>query len=298
MNIKPIDSVLITGGTGFFGRAMIKHLLKQTAVSRICILSRDEAKQAVLRTLTDDPDNRLRWFLGDVRDQPRLRRAFDGVDTVIHAAALKRVEVGEKNPMEMAKTNVIGAMNVIEAAMDAGVTRVVALSTDKACHPINAYGASKLMAEKLFIAANNTRGKNGPRFAVTRYGNVAGSTGSVIPTWRAALNAGRVINITDRNATRFWMTERQAVELVWDACKYIEIRKQLIVPTLPAYKLGDLFAAVIKNTVPRLATLECLEIGLQPGEKMHEQMDENGLTSEQVERMTIDDLRNQLEEIL
>jgi FlaA1/EpsC-like NDP-sugar epimerase len=193
------------------------------------------------KAFNDDP--RLRFFVGDVRDVTRLRRAMDGVDLVVHAAALKRVEVGEYDASEMCKTNVIGAMNVIEAAADAGVRKVVALSTDKACEPVNCYGATKLAAEKLFLAANNSRGANGPIFAVCRYGNVSGSTGSVIPTWRRALEQGRLVQLTHLDATRFWMTREQAVQLVLDTAETM-VGGELAIPDLPAYRLGDLAEAL------------------------------------------------------
>jgi FlaA1/EpsC-like NDP-sugar epimerase len=270
-------SILITGGTGFFGQAFVRAALAQNLSPRICIFSRDEYKQALMRAaLGDDP--RLRWFVGDVRDRDRLRRAMEGVDLVIHAAALKRVEVGEYNPTEMVKTNVMGSMNVIEAAIDAGVARVVALSTDKACEPSNAYGASKLMLEKLFLAANNMSGAGGTRFAACRYGNVAGSTGSVIPNWRAA--GDKVVTLTDPDATRFYMTINHAVRMVLGVAKSMK-GGELKIPNLPAYRLGDLAEAMgVKVRV----------VGLGAGEKKHESM-VSGETSEHARRMTVDELR-------
>lgn len=283
-------SVLITGGTGFLGRALVKELL-QRGTERICIFSRDEAKQAAMRAQIQDPDARLHFFIGDVRDRQRLTRAMHGVQTVIHAAALKRVEVGEYNPGEMVKTNVLGTMNVIEAAFDVmGIhtaPRVVYISSDKACQPLNAYGASKLMGEKLVLGAHNTRGRYGPILSAVRYGNVAGSTGSVIPTWRAAIREGKGgYWITEPDATRFWMTVEQAVNLVLDVAENSEGGK-LHVPDLPAYRLGDLAIAM---DLPRPVRVT----GLEPGEKAHERMLEYGPDSEHVRRMTIDELREGL----
>ena len=277
-------SILVTGGTGFFGRGFVKMALKQ-GVERVCILSRDEAKQAYMRQdFNNDP--RLRFFVGDVRDVDRLTRAFEGVDLVVHAAALKRVEVGEYCAEEMVKTNVTGAVNVIAAAHDAGVPKVVALSTDKAFEPINAYGASKLLAEKLFLAANNARGAHGPRFAVTRYGNVAGSTGSVIPMWRKAKESGRLLMVTDPECTRYWMTLQEAVDLVWNTAATMQ-GGELAIPDLPAYRLGDLAALFDR---PYSVT------GLGPGEKLHEGM-APGMTSDKARRMTLAELKEAVDAI-
>lgn len=259
-----IRSVLITGGSGFFGRAFARHMLK-VGCERVCIYSRGEYAQYLMRREFND-DDRLRFFIGDVRDKDRLRRAMDGVDVVIHAAALKRVEVGEYNPDELVKTNVLGAINVIEASMDARVRGVVALSTDKAAAPHNAYGTSKLMAEKLFLNANNVSGVGGTRFAVTRYGNVAGSTGSVIPTWRKLAAEGLPLKVTDPDCTRFWMTIDEAVELVHSAI----FESTLLVPNLPAYRLGDL-AAILQDCGDG-TSVACETIGMQEGEKKHEAM--------------------------
>lgn len=289
-----MKSVLITGATGYLGRALVKELLQRNT-ERICIFSRDEAKQAAMRAEIDDPEQRLHWFIGTVRDRDRLVRAMHGVDTVIHAAALKRLEVGEYNPGEMVKTNVLGTMNVIEAAFDADdgyppiqrPRKVVYVSSDKACQPFNAYGASKLMGEKLVLGAHNTRGRNGPILSAVRYGNVAGSTGSVIPTWRAALAEGKGnIRLTEPDATRFWMTRAQAVALVLDVAETSPGGK-LHVPELPAYRLGDLARAM---DLPRPIPVT----GLGQGEKLHERMLEDGPDSSQVRRMTIDELREGL----
>lgn len=286
-----MPSILITGGTGYFGQGMVKRLLSCDDMHRICIYSRDEAKQATMRASLKDPYDRIRWFVGDVRDQSRLRRALDGVEIVMHAAALKRVEVGEYNPAEMVKTNIMGTMNLIEAATDAKVKKVVALSTDKACHPVNAYGASKLMLEKLILGANNTRGQFGPMFAVTRYGNVAGSTGSVIPNWRACIKAGAPLIITDPDATRFWMTLDQAIDLVIKTAQDM-MGGELAIPTLPAYRLGDLLDAIVVRMPDNVRT-----VGLGPGEKKHELMDERGSDSSVARRMTVEELREALKSV-
>lgn len=256
-----MHSILISGGTGYFGRALVRRLLRDNLSERICIFSRDEWKQSQMRAeFQDDP--RLRWFIGDIRDRDRLTRAMHGIETVIHAAALKRIETGEYNPDELVKTNVLGALNVIAAATDAGVRNVVALSTDKAAAPCNGYGASKLLSEKLFLAANNSRGSDGPHFGVTRYGNVAGSTGSVIPIWRQRLAEGRRLTITDPKCTRFWMTADEAVDLVlWTVGK-----EYLVVPDLPAYRLIDL-AWAMTGTEDELQLY-----GLRDGEKLDETM--------------------------
>lgn len=272
---------------------MVKRLLElpDEGCYRICVYSRDEAKQATMRASLHDPEERIRWFIGDVRDQQRLRRAMEGCDTVIHSAALKRVEVGEYNPGEMIKTNVLGTMNMIEAATDAGVRRVIALSSDKACFPLNAYGASKLLMEKQVLAANNTRGANGPLFAVTRYGNVAGSTGSVIPTWRKAIGTNTPLYITDLWATRFWMTLKGAIDLVLHTATHMK-GGDLVIPELPAYQLSDLLDALTPRTPDNMKV-----IGLQKGEKLHERMKEDGPDSSQVRRMTVDELREALKNV-
>jgi UDP-N-acetylglucosamine 4,6-dehydratase len=252
-------SVLVTGGAGYFGQAFVRAALDRGA-ERVCVFSRGEYQQALMRQAFED--TRLRFFVGDVRDPTRLMRAMEGIDVVVHAAALKRVEVGEYDAPEMVKTNVMGSMNVIEAATAAGVRKVVALSTDKACEPVNCYGATKLAAEKLFLAANNSRGTAGPIFAVCRYGNVAGSTGSVIPTWRQAQARGRLVTLTDPDATRFWMSREEAVALVMETVATMR-GGELVIPELPAYRLGDLAEAM---------RVSYLLTGLQPGEKAHESM--------------------------
>lgn len=275
-----MKSVLITGGSGFFGRGFAQKML-DVGVERVCIYSRSEYSQHLMRKeFGDDP--RLRFFVGDVRDVTRLTRAMDGIDLVVHAAALKRVEVGEYDSAEMCKTNVVGSMNVIDAAIEAGVKKVVALSSDKACEPSNCYGATKLVSEKLFLAANNARGANGPIFAVCRYGNVSGSTGSVIPRWRSE----RVVTMTDPECTRFWMTLDQAVELVRSTADRMK-GGELAIPHLPAYRLGDLADAM---GVVYVVT------GLTTGEKMHESMCP-GQSSENARRMSVEELKEALCEI-
>jgi UDP-N-acetylglucosamine 4,6-dehydratase/5-epimerase len=256
-------SVLITGGTGSLGKSLVKYLLEQTNVRRIAILSRDELKQQHLRAQFQD-DPRLRWFLGDVRDLDRLRRAFHGVDYVIHAAALKQVDTGEYNPMEFIKTNVLGSQNVIDASIDAGVKRVVALSTDKASSPINLYGATKLTADKLFIAANNYSFTYGTSFSVVRYGNVMGSRGSVIPFFQEIAAQGRPLPITDLRMTRFWISIEAAVKFVIDSLEMMN-GGELYVPRIPSMKIIDLANAIAPG-------VELEEIGMRPGEKLHEEM--------------------------
>lgn len=256
-------SVLITGGTGSLGKSLISYLLKETSVRRIAVFSRDELKQHNLRLeFQDNP--RLRWFIGDIRDLDRLKRAFNGVDFVIHAAALKQVDTGEYNPMEFIKTNVLGSQNVIDAAIETGVKRVVALSTDKASSPINLYGATKLTADKLFVAANNYSYSYGTTFSVVRYGNVMGSRGSVIPFFREVAAQGKPLPITDLRMTRFWISIESAIKFVIDSLEMMS-GGELYVPRIPSMKIVDLANAVAPG-----AKLE--EIGMRPGEKLHEEM--------------------------
>lgn len=257
------SSVLITGGTGSLGKSLVEHLLKETKVRRIAIFSRDELKQQHLRVQFND-DQRLRWFLGDVRDLDRLKRALHDVDFVIHAAALKQVDTGEYNPMEFIKTNVLGSQNVIDASIDAGVKRVVALSTDKASSPINLYGATKLTADKLFVAANNYSFGYGTTFSVVRYGNVMGSRGSVIPFFREIANQGKPLPITDFRMTRFWISIESAVKFVIESLE-IMTGGELYVPKIPSMKIIDLAHAVAPG-------VKIEEIGMRPGEKLHEEM--------------------------
>lgn len=276
-------SLLLTGGTGSFGKAFTKRLLQDGLCERICLYSRGEHAQAVMREeLGNDP--RCRWLIGDVRDAQRLKRAMQGCEVVVHAAALKRIEVGAYNPVEMVRTNVDGAVNVIEAAQDAGVKKVVALSTDKACEPISPYGCSKALAESLFIAANNTVAADGPRFSITRYGNVFLSAGSVVPTWRRMIEAGaKAVPISDPTVTRFFMTLDEAVDLVLDTIANMK-GGELVVPDLPAYRLGDLAEAMGVQTIIT---------GLPAWEKRHESM-LAGEPSDKARRMSIDELREAL----
>ena len=256
-------SVLITGGTGSLGESLVENLLGKSKVRRIAIFSRDELKQQHLRIQFQD-DPRLRWFLGDVRDLDRLKRAFHGVDYVIHAAALKQVDTGEYNPMEFVKTNVLGSQNVIDASIDAGVKRVVALSTDKASSPINLYGATKLTADKLFVAANNYSFAYGTTFSVVRYGNVMGSRGSVIPFFQEIAAQGKPLPVTDLRMTRFWISIESAVKFVVDSLEMMT-GGELYVPKIPSMKIIDLAHAVDPDA-------KLVEIGMRPGEKLHEEM--------------------------
>jgi UDP-N-acetylglucosamine 4,6-dehydratase/5-epimerase len=255
-------SVLVTGGTGSFGRQLVQMALAHANPTRLVVLSRDEMKQGEMaQHFGHDP--RLRFFLGDVRDRERLHRAFQGIDIVIHAAALKQVPAAEYNPFEFIKTNVIGAQNVVDAALDAGVGKVIALSTDKAANPINLYGATKLCADKLFVAANSYGGSQGTRFSCVRYGNVVGSRGSVIPFFLGRKSAG-VLPITHPDMTRFWITLEQGVSLVLGALGWMH-GGEIFVPKIPSMKVVDLARAIAP---------ECrLEIiGIRAGEKLHEVM--------------------------
>ena len=254
--------VLITGGTGSFGKSFVKHLLENYPVEKIVILSRDEFKQYEMAQEFQN-NKKLRFFLGDVRDKDRLYRAFYGIDFVVHAAALKQVPAGEYNPFETIKTNILGAQNVIEACIDNGVKKVIALSTDKAAIPINLYGATKLCSDKLFVAGNSYAGGRVTRFAVVRYGNVLGSRGSVLPLFLKQKETG-VLTITHRDMTRFWITLPQAVKLVVDAFK-VMTGGEIFVPKIPSMRMEDFARAIAPES-------EIVEIGIRPGEKMHEVM--------------------------
>jgi UDP-N-acetylglucosamine 4,6-dehydratase/5-epimerase len=263
MSIFDSKSILITGGSGSLGKALVHRLLDNTDVRRIAIYSRDELKQFHMRTEFKD-DSRLRWFIGDIRDKDRLVRAMHGVDYVVHAAALKQVDTGEYNPMEFIKTNVLGSQNVIEASIDAGVSKVVALSTDKASSPINLYGATKLTADKLFVAANNYSQSYGTSYCVVRYGNVMGSRGSVIPFFQNLALEGKPLPITDLRMTRFWISIDDAVKFVLDSFEIMQ-GGELYVPRIPSMKIVDLASAISPNS-------DFVEIGIRPGEKLHEEM--------------------------
>ena len=256
-------SVLITGGTGSFGKKFVETLLKRHKPRRVIVYSRDELKQFEMAQVFNDPC--MRYFIGDVRDAPRLRQAFNGVDYVVHAAALKHVPVAEYNPLECLKTNVGGAENVIHAAIENEVEKVIALSTDKAANPINLYGASKLASDKLFVAANNLAGGHRTRFAVVRYGNVVGSRGSVVPFFRNLLaQKARELPITDVRMTRFWITLQQGVDFVFESFKRMH-GGEIFVPKIPSSRITDLAEAIAPGVPHKL-------IGIRPGEKLHEIM--------------------------
>jgi UDP-N-acetylglucosamine 4,6-dehydratase/5-epimerase len=261
MSILLNSSVLVTGGTGSFGRALTKRLL-QSDVRRIAIFSRDELKQLEMKN--EFKDERLRFFLGDIRDASRLDIALHKVDYVVHAAALKQVDTGEYNPMEFVRTNVEGSQNVINACIRNGVQRVVALSTDKASSPINLYGATKLTADKLFSAANNYSHAYGTTFSVVRYGNVMGSRGSVIPLFKHLAAQGKPFPITDERMTRFWITLDQAVEFVLESFEIMQ-GGELFVPRIPSMKIMDLAQAIKSD-------FKYVVVGIRPGEKLHEEM--------------------------
>jgi UDP-N-acetylglucosamine 4,6-dehydratase len=257
-------SVLVTGGTGSFGRTLVRRLLADGRAQRVIVFSRDELKQSELRR--EFPPSHypaIRFFLGDVRDRERLYRAFNGVDVVVHAAALKQVDTAEYNPFEVVKTNILGSQNVVEAAIDRGVDRVLALSTDKAANPINLYGATKLAGDKLIIAANNYAGTGGTRFAVVRYGNVLGSRGSVVPFFLEQRACG-VLPITDRRMTRFWITLDQAVTFVLTRLETMR-GGEIFVPKIPSMRVVDMARALGGGC-------ELREVGIRPGEKLHEVM--------------------------
>jgi UDP-N-acetylglucosamine 4,6-dehydratase len=263
MSILNGSSILITGGTGSFGKAFIEYALANFDPRRIVIFSRDELKQYEARQLFND-DLRLRWFIGDIRDQHRLKRAMHDIDYVVHAAALKQVDTAEYNPFEYVQTNIIGSQNVVEAAIDTGVKKVVALSTDKASSPLNLYGATKLAADKLFQSANHYAAGYETRFSVVRYGNVMGSRGSVIPFFRKLAAEGNPLPITDARMTRFWITLPQAVQFVVDSFDQM-IGGELYVPRIPSMRIVDLVEAIAPGS-------ETYEIGIRPGEKLHEEM--------------------------
>jgi UDP-N-acetylglucosamine 4,6-dehydratase len=257
--------ILITGGTGSLGKMLVKTILaKYPDVKRLVVFSRDELKQFEMSQ--DFPESKypaIRYFLGDIRDSDRLRRAFEGIDVVIHAAALKQVPAAEYNPFEFIKTNVLGAQNIIDACIDCGVSSVVALSTDKAAAPINLYGATKLCSDKLFVAANNVKGSHNVKFSVVRYGNVMGSRGSVIPFFMKKKSEG-VLPITDPGMTRFNISLEEGVEMVLYAVEHA-IGGEIFVPKIPSYRILDVAKAVAPDARHEI-------VGIRPGEKLHEEM--------------------------
>jgi UDP-N-acetylglucosamine 4,6-dehydratase len=271
-------TLLVTGGTGSFGQAFIKKLLENALPKKVIVFSRDEWKQSQM--LEEDPifsHPSLRFFLGDIRDKDRLRLAFREVDYIIHAAALKQVPAAEYNPSEFVKTNIIGSLNIIEAAIEQGIQKVIFLSTDKAVRPINLYGATKLCAEKLFLSAKAYVGnRNFPKFSVVRYGNVMGSKGSLIPKWQKRIAEGATsLPVTDLRMTRFWMTLNQAIEFVIYSLLNLE-GGEIFVPKIPSMKIVDLAHAL----APNIAIETC---GIRPGEKLHEHLitsDESFVTTE------------------
>lgn len=270
-------AILITGGTGSFGQAYIRDLLvREPKVKRVVVFSRDEFKQFEMKSRPPFDNKKIRYFVGDVRDRKRLYRAFDGIDIVIHAAALKQIPSCEYNPFEAVKTNIGGAQNVIDAAIDRKVAKVVALSTDKACAPINLYGATKLCADKLFIAGNSYVGRKKTKFAVVRYGNVAGSRGSAIPYFTTLLKKrAKFLPITDKRMTRFWLRQDQAVKLVNIALETMS-GGELYVMRIPSMKIVDLARAMSPKLPIKI-------IGKRPGEKVHEML------------ISVDDAANTLE---
>ena len=265
MSLISGSRILITGGTGSFGKAFIANLIKRFPdIRRIVVYSRDELKQWELQQQYPEADfPQLRFFLGDIRDQNRLCRALENIDFVVHAAALKQVPAAEYNPMEFVKTNVLGSENLVQACIDMGVKRVVALSTDKAAAPINLYGATKLCSDKLFIAANNIKGARDLRFSVVRYGNVMGSRGSVIPFFLNQVRNG-VLPITHSAMTRFNISLSEGVEMVFWALENA-LGGEVFVPKIPSYRIVDVAEAIGPNC-------EKITVGIRPGEKLHEEM--------------------------
>lgn len=265
-------SILITGGTGSFGQRFVRHILEHHKPRRIVVYSRDELKQYEMAQAIQAPQ--LRYFIGDIRDRERLERALQGIDTIVHAAAMKQIVAAEYNPIECIKTNIIGAENIINAAINCGVKKVIALSTDKAVNPINLYGATKLCSDKLFIAGNHLAGREGPRFSVVRYGNVVGSRGSVVPLFQRLRASGR-LPITDKRMTRFWITLDKGAEFVAH-CLGIMQGGEVFIPKIPSMRVIDLATAMAPDCKLDI-------VGIRPGEKLHECMiphDEARLTRE------------------
>jgi UDP-N-acetylglucosamine 4,6-dehydratase (inverting) len=260
-------TILVTGGTGSFGKKLISTILERYQPRKVIVFSRDELKQFEMQNtepfLTFGNKNVMRFFIGDVRDLERLKRAMEGVDVVVHAAALKQVPAAEYNPFEAVKTNIIGGQNVIDSAIQAGVQKVIALSTDKAAAPINLYGATKLTSDKLFVAANNYKGRHDIRFSVVRYGNVMGSRGSVIPFFMSKAKEG-VLPVTDERMTRFNITLQEGVDFVLSSLEKMW-GGELFVPKIPSYRILDLARAIAPKAKVKI-------VGIRPGEKLHEEM--------------------------
>lgn len=254
-------TVLVTGGTGSFGKSCIRRILQDDQIDKVIVFSRDELKQFEMQSIFKSP--KLRYFLGDVRDFQRLKQATDGVDVIIHAAAIKQIPAAEYNPMEAIKTNIIGAENIVNVAIANGVEKVLALSTDKAANPANLYGATKLCSDKLMVAGNILAGKHPTRFAVVRYGNVLGSRGSVIPFFQEQQKLG-VLPITDIRMTRFWLTIEEGVQFVLDSLERMQ-GGEIFVPKIPSFKVIDVAKVVAPDTPTKI-------IGIRPGEKLHEVM--------------------------
>ena len=254
-------TVLVTGGTGSFGKSCIRRILQDDQINKVIVFSRDELKQFEMQSIFRSP--KLRYFLGDVRDFQRLKQATDGVDVIIHAAAIKQIPAAEYNPMEAIKTNIIGAENIVNVAIANGVEKVLALSTDKAANPANLYGATKLCSDKLMVAGNILAGKHPTRFAVVRYGNVLGSRGSVIPFFQEQQKLG-VLPITDIRMTRFWLTIEEGVQFVLDSLERMQ-GGEIFVPKIPSFKVIDVAKVVAPDTPTKI-------IGIRPGEKLHEVM--------------------------
>ena len=274
-------SVLITGGTGSFGKQFVRQLLADHQPRRVVVFSRDELKQFEMQQEFSQPE--MRYFIGDVRDGARLMQAMQGIDFVVHAAALKQVPAAEYNPMECIKTNIHGAENVIAAALSNNIDRVIALSTDKAANPINLYGATKLASDKLFVAANNNVGQQRTRFSVVRYGNVVGSRGSVVPFFKKLIaNGAKSLPVTDARMTRFWITLPQGVAFVMKGFARMQ-GGEIFVPKIPSMRITDLVEAVAPGTPIEI-------VGIRPGEKLHEVMcpeDDSHLTLEFVDHFVI-----------
>ena len=259
-------SVLVTGGTGSFGKRFIETILRDHHPARVVVFSRDELKQHEMRShppLDTLGKDRIRYFVGDIRDRPRLMQAFRGVDVVVHAAALKQVPACEYNPFEAVKTNIMGAENIIDVAIERGVRQVVALSTDKACNPVNLYGATKLCSDKIFVAGNAYAGSSHTRFSVVRYGNVVGSRGSVVPFFLRKRHEGK-LPITHPEMTRFWITLDQGVDLVLKSLERMR-GGEIYIPKIPSMRITELAKAVAPN-------VEQVVVGIRPGEKLHEIM--------------------------